>query len=326
MKTLAVISHKGGAGKTSSAVMLAEDLAARGLRVVLVDADRQRGAGLLLGIEQPTQSVMQTQNPRLRYFCCSGTPLRELPAKAQELDGLFDVAVVDTPSLDDPLARAWMQLSNAALMLIPIEPVSLKTLEAADAALENAKRLNPNIQHLGILATMFDEEDSQHRTLILELRSQRSHDLIAEPIPLDPDLAHRAAQKAEQRTQPTEATRRAYHVTGDFIIQSMGLGKLYSGEPLRATTSFTPKRPAAGASKSAPAPVVNPAPSVPVKSEPGSRGPSPVTWAIAVFVIALILLGIGLALRNNRSGHSVLPGNAAPTGRHSSLVTCPVHV
>jgi chromosome partitioning protein len=307
MKTLAVISHKGGAGKTSSAVMLAEDFATRGLRVVLVDADRQRGAGLLLGIEQPTQSVMQTQNPRLRYFCCSGIPLRELPTKAQELDGLFDVAVVDTPSLDDPLARAWMQLSNAALMLIPIEPVSLKTLEAADAALDSAKRLNPNIQLLGTLATMFDESDTQHRTLILELRSRRSDDLFPEPVPMDLGLAHRAAQKAEQRTEPAAATRRAYRASGDFILQSMGLGKLCSGESLRTPATFTPRRAAAPAGQPAPA---NPAPVVPSKEAPTSRGVSPLSWAVAVFVIALILLGIGLAMRNNRASHSARPGTA----------------
>ena len=316
MKTLAVISHKGGAGKTSSAVMLAEDFASRGLRVVLVDADRQRGAGLLLGIEQPTQSVMQTQNPRLRYFCCSGIALRELPAKAQELDGLFDVAVVDTPSLDDPVARAWMQLANAALMLIPIEPVSLKTLDAADAALDGAKRLNPNIQLLGTLATMFDASDTQHRTLILELRSRRSDDLFSEPIPLDPGLAHRAAQKAEQRTEPAAETRRTYQMAGDYIIQSMGLGKLYSGEPLQTPKSFTPP---SASPENRPAPPATPPPPMIAREAPTPRGVNPVSWAVAIFVIALILLGIGLAWRNNRARHSVLP---ASTERLALQLTC----
>jgi chromosome partitioning protein len=322
MKTLAVISHKGGAGKTSSAVMLAEDFAARGLRVVLVDADRQRGAGLLLGIEQPTQSVMQTQNPRLRYFCCSGIPLRELPAKAQELDGLFDVAVVDTPSLDDPLARAWMQLSSAALMLIPIEPVSLKTLDAAEAALDGAKRLNPNIQLLGYLATMFDDQDSQHRTLMLELRSRRSDDLIPEAIPLDPDLAHRAAQKVEQRTQPGEATRRAYHATGDHLLQAVGLGKQAAGAPLR-TSSYTPPRPVAPPSQ--PTAPASPAPTV-AQEQPGSRGANPIGWAIAVLVLALLLLGIGLFLRNSRGGRSAAPRSGAPVAQQLLRATTPATV
>src|SRR5262249_31106157 len=95
MKTLSIGSHKGGSGKTSSSVMLAEERATRGLRVTLVDADGQNGAGLLLGIEQAAGHVQQTRIPRLRYFSCAGLPLRELPARARDFDGLFDVAVVD---------------------------------------------------------------------------------------------------------------------------------------------------------------------------------------------------------------------------------------
>src|SRR6266542_5939541 len=102
MQILSIVSHKGGAAKTSSAVMLAEALAERGSRVVLIDADRQRGAGLLLGIEQPTANVQHTAHPRLRYLCASTLPLRDLAQKAEELRGLFDIGVVDTPSLDDP--------------------------------------------------------------------------------------------------------------------------------------------------------------------------------------------------------------------------------
>src|SRR2546421_8787720 len=105
MKTLSIISHKGGAGKTSSAVMLAEDLARRGLRVALVDADRHRGAGIMLGVEQGTGELQQTRDPRLRYLCSSALPLRELAAKAEEMATQVDVTVVDTPSLDDPLAK-----------------------------------------------------------------------------------------------------------------------------------------------------------------------------------------------------------------------------
>jgi hypothetical protein len=224
--------------------------------------------------------------------------------------------VVDTPSLDDPLARAWMQLSSAALMLIPIEPVSLKTLDAAEAALDGAKRLNPNIQLLGFLATMFDEQDSQHRTLMLELRSRRADDLIPEAIPLDSDLAHRAAQKVEQRTQPGEATRRAYHATGDHLLQAMELGKQAAGAPLR-TSSYTPPRPVTPSQPSAPA--VAP-------EQPGSRGASPIGWAIAVLVLALILLGIGLFLRNSRGGHSAASRSGSPVAQQFLRATTPATV
>ena len=222
MKTLSIISHKGGAGKTSSSVMLAEDLARRGLRVVLIDADRQRGAGLLLGIDQPSGLVQQTRNPKLRYFCSSVIPLREIAGKAEELKGSFDVGVVDTPSLDDPLAKTWIQLSTDVLMVLPVEPVSLKTLESADTVVDHLLRLNDDIRVAGVLPTLFDESDSTQRSLLLELRARRPDGLLP-AIPLDSGLIHRAEQRAEKRTEANDNTRAAYAVVGDMLVQTLGL-------------------------------------------------------------------------------------------------------
>lgn len=315
MRTVAVISHKGGAGKTSSAVMLAEDLAARGQRVVLIDADRQRGAGLLLGIDQPSASVQQTQHPRLRYFCCNGVPLRELPVKAAELAGLFDMAVVDTPSLDDPLARAWMQLSTAALMLIPVEPVSLKTLEGAEAALEAAKRLNPSIQLLGILPTMFVASDSNQRTLMLELRARSPDTVLPEAVPMDPELAQRAAQAPARKAQPTEETRRAYHLAAEHILRMLDKGQDYEPQPAPqpkpAATPPAPKRPT-------PAPSVAPPPAAAATTvKRPSRVISPVGIAAVVLAVALLLMGLSWILRPSRSG--TVP--SAPERRPSAFLS-----
>lgn len=321
MRTVAVISHKGGAGKTSSAVMLAEDLAGRGQRVVLIDADRQRGAGLLLGLDQPSQNVQQTQHPRLRYFCCSGIPLRELPARWKELSGLFDLAIVDTPSLDDPLARAWMQLSTAALMLIPVEPVSLKTLEGAESALDAAKRLNSSIQLLGVLPTMFDAEDSHQRTLLLELRARSPDTVLPQPIPLDPQLAQRAAQAPAKKAVPSEATRQAYHVAAAHILRALDKDQAYEPETVAPPRPAAPKQ--APAPKPAPAPPVAERPAAapqPVAAASGagrsSRALSPVGVAALVLVVALLLLGLTWILRPNRNG----AGSAQPgAARHARV-------
>src|SRR5260370_8703678 len=68
MKLIAVISHKGGAGKTTSAVQIAEELARRGQRTLLVDADRQQGAGPLRGIDAPAGCLQRTTLPHLDYL------------------------------------------------------------------------------------------------------------------------------------------------------------------------------------------------------------------------------------------------------------------
>src|SRR6188474_3464965 len=48
----ALISRKGGVGKTTTAVNLSAALAAQGLRVLLVDLDSQASASLSLGVDR----------------------------------------------------------------------------------------------------------------------------------------------------------------------------------------------------------------------------------------------------------------------------------
>jgi cellulose biosynthesis protein BcsQ len=260
MKTVSVISHKGGAGKTTSAVMLAEDLAGRGFQVLLVDADRQQSAGLLLGLDGAPETVLPTPVPRLRYLSCKGLSLAELPARAAELDARFDVAVVDTPSLDDPLAGAWVCLSTAALLVLPVEPLGMWTLTGAETTLGKLRGEAPGPDLIGILPTLYDESHAGQRALLDELRAARGSQLLPLPVRWDADLAQRAAADSAGRPEPSEATRAAYHAAGEAVVSALKL------EP-------QPER--------------GPAPASPTRT---------IAWAIAIAVAVIVAacLGVGL--------------------------------
>jgi cellulose biosynthesis protein BcsQ len=143
MKLIAVISHKGGAGKTTSAVLLAEELARRGQRTLLVDADRQQGAGLLLGIDAPAGCVQKTMVGDLSYLGSARLTDLEIADCYASVASRFDVGVVDTPSLDDALARAWLRESAAALMVLQVDPLTVKTLPSALNTLEVVRSNRP---------------------------------------------------------------------------------------------------------------------------------------------------------------------------------------
>ena len=308
MKLLSIVSHKGGAGKTCTAVVIAEELARRGFRVLIVDADRQRSAGLLLGIEGPTGAVQMTQNPRLRYFCSASMPLREIPEKAEELRGLFDVAVADTPSLDDPLARIWLQQSDAALMVVPVDPMSLKTLDAAQSTVEAIHQLNPDIQILGMLPTMYDENQPASRNLMMELSARRPGMVLAPPIPLDAGLTHRASHDATGG-QMHDLTRMAYSQISDRVARCLNLTDLYQPAEAPAQPGWKPEpawkaQPAAAAAP-APAPVAAGTPTVgPVGAPftlpdkpPVRRSKAKLMLALAAMIVLLAVVGVVVGMK-----------------------------
>lgn len=244
MKSVAVISHKGGAGKTSSAVMLAEEFARRGVRTVLVDADRQKGAGLLLGLVEGTGEPRQTGTLRLHYFCASGQPLRDTPARAEALGREFELAVIDTPSLDDPLARMWLRYSTHVLFILPVEPLSIRTMESADAHMAQIRGINSSIELLGILPAIYDEQDETQRILIGQLQATHSDSLITPPIPHDPGLAHRAEQREDRKTEAAPETVKAYAEVADKMMAPLGLAAAAAAAP---ASRWQLKRPAAAA-------------------------------------------------------------------------------
>jgi len=84
---VAVAGQKGGAGKTTVAVNLAAEGIARGLRVLLVDADPQGSARTWVAV------AVEGGHPVPSIATGGATMHADLPARAKG----FDLVVVDTP-------------------------------------------------------------------------------------------------------------------------------------------------------------------------------------------------------------------------------------
>ena len=110
MKTISIISQKGGAGKTTLAVHLATAAHAEGLVTLIVDTDPQATAS--------TWAQWRKGGDPEVIDCASPPLLSRKLEKASELGA--QLAVIDTPPHADIMAREACKMAD--LVLIPCRP------------------------------------------------------------------------------------------------------------------------------------------------------------------------------------------------------------
>jgi chromosome partitioning protein len=109
MRTIAVIGHKGGSGKTTVAVNLSLAAHLRGNRTLLADTDPQRSA---------VQVLRARSTPAPRVEATTGAKLFALKVAALRDD--VDILVIDTPSGgEEDMAHAIIMSELCVLVLRP---------------------------------------------------------------------------------------------------------------------------------------------------------------------------------------------------------------
>jgi chromosome partitioning protein len=200
LRVIAVCNRKGGAGKTTTSVNLAAELAALGCRVLLVDLDSQGHCAVGLGVKVQTgditaHAIFTNPQPRL-MSAVRETPFENLwLAPADQLfehgSGLrdelllaraladpdiaahFDMVIVDTPpSLDLLLLNA---LSAAQWVLVPYVPHPLSyegVRQLMRVLFKVMSNQNPHLKVLGFLLMTASDHIRQHRRVTSDVSRQ----------------------------------------------------------------------------------------------------------------------------------------------------------
>lgn len=207
-QVLAIVSQKGGVGKTTTAINVAAALARRGTKTLLLDTDPQGsvryGLGLnsaatrvglsdyLAGTHEMHQVVRATKLPWLRVVSAGSVTddtthdryLRDL-AESPRTEELLDrarergyVIVVDTPPGLGPVVHRVLACSQRVLVPLQCEPLALQTTTQILRGIRAALGQNPGLALEGILLTMVERENPASERVATYVREQLPKGLV----------------------------------------------------------------------------------------------------------------------------------------------------
>jgi chromosome partitioning protein len=212
-RAIAVVNHKGGVGKTTTAVNLGAWLALSGFRVLVVDLDPQANASTGLGVDSrrvtgntyqilidsmAVEDAIEATSVR-NLFCVpstidlAGAEIELVSAFSRELrlkKGLeavadeFDYIFIDCPpSLGLLTVNA---LAAATEVIVPIQ-CEYYALEGLGQLLKNLNlvqtNLNPQLHLKGIVLTMFDSRTRLSEQVAAEVRGHFPGKVFSAVIP-----------------------------------------------------------------------------------------------------------------------------------------------
>lgn len=245
MTTICIANHKGGVGKTTTAITLATGLAGLGRKTLLVDCDPQGNAAQFLGIEpgpglydllvshQPLTEVTQQVSDNLTLIPGDSStvdletllrtstrfPASSLSTALKPANG--QTIIIDTaPSLSSVQVAA---LNAADWLIIPASPeyASETGIAALVQAVDDLRGSGARLNLLGILPTLVDPRSKEHKQTILDLR-ETFPGLVLPPVRKLIALAE-APRQGKAIWQYSESAAEDYGRVLATVIKKVGL-------------------------------------------------------------------------------------------------------
>ncbi len=194
---IAIASHKGGVGKTTTALNLAYSLSRIGGSVLVIDTDPQGGLGisaklakrnelglvdLLEGRATQEEIITHTRDKKMAMVGMGRVSVAALKALEEasherlegvlrELSHHFQTVVIDTPAGVGPITRAVLNVATGVLLPVNAKNTTTRSLPLFLRVVEQIQTTtNPNLVLEGMVVTMLDYANSHEIAIRRELK------------------------------------------------------------------------------------------------------------------------------------------------------------
>ena len=250
---LAVVSQKGGVGKTTTVVNLAAAFARRGLKTLVVDVDPQGsvryGVGLrrdhpthgfadyLNGVRSLRDVILPTALPWLRVILAGSVTdesdhaaYQDLIAESSVLPDLLatararcHVVLVDTPPGLGVITRKVLEATQHVIVPLQCEPLALQTTPQILRGIQDIIATNEDLALEGILLTMFEPGNPTTERVMDYVRRHLPRNIVfdvAIPRSVAAADAFAAGQPVVLRT-PADAAAQAYIALANQLVERL---------------------------------------------------------------------------------------------------------
>ncbi len=188
---VSLLNHKGGVGKTTSAINIGAGLVEHGQKVLLIDLDPQANMTLSLGLPRHPVTIYEAlrgESPLVPYTVksdldavistldLSGAEMELINEAGREfllrelldpIEGEYDYILIDCPPSLGLLTLNALTSSHYVLIPLQTQFLAMQGLAKIKQVIQKVKlRLNRDLEIAGVIATMYDGRKILNRDVV----------------------------------------------------------------------------------------------------------------------------------------------------------------
>lgn len=219
---ISLLNHKGGVGKTTSAINIGAGLVELGKKVMLLDLDPQANLTVSLGIQRQAVTIYESLRGESELVPFSYKPDFDVVTSSLDLSGAemelvnepgrefllrqlfepiqdeYDYIIIDCPPSLGLLTLNALTSSNLVYIPLQTEFLALQGVAKIKQVIDKVRfRLNKKLEIGGVIATMFDARKVLNRDVVSTIRKYFGDRVFETMIRNNVSLAEAPAQRMD---------------------------------------------------------------------------------------------------------------------------------